>query len=56
MSAAVNGNTIHNDRNVYILGAGFSADAGMPLVLGFMNTMRDARCSGEVGQICSALF
>ncbi|MHB8345998.1 MAG: SIR2 family protein [Acidiferrobacterales bacterium] len=38
----MNDNTVHNDRNVYILGAGFSADAGMPLVAGFMNTMRDA--------------
>ena len=38
----MNDNAIYNDRNVYILGAGFSADAGMPLVAGFMNTMRDA--------------
>ncbi len=33
---------VHNDHNVYILGAGFSADAGMPLVKDFMNRMRDA--------------
>lgn len=32
----------HNDHNVYILGAGFSAEANMPLVKGFMNRMRDA--------------
>jgi hypothetical protein len=32
----------HNDRNVYILGAGFSADAGLPLIKDFMNRMRDA--------------
>ncbi len=42
MNAVANDNAIHNDRNVYILGAGFSADAGLPLVAGFMNTMRDA--------------
>jgi len=32
----------HNDRNVYILGAGFSAEAGLPLIKDFMNRMRDA--------------
>ena len=32
----------HTDRNVYILGAGFSADAGLPLIAGFMNRMRDS--------------
>ncbi|MDO8433937.1 MAG: SIR2 family protein [Candidatus Binatus sp.] len=32
----------YNDRNVYILGAGFSADAGFPLIKDFMNRMRDA--------------
>jgi len=32
----------YNDRNVYILGAGFSADAGLPLIKDFMNRMRDA--------------
>ena len=42
MSTTAHNNAIHNDRNVYILGAGFSADAGMPLVADFMNTMRDA--------------
>ena len=34
--------TAHNDHNVYILGAGFSVDAGLPLIKGFMNRMRDA--------------
>lgn len=33
---------ISNDHNVYILGAGFSFDAGIPLVTAFMNRMRDA--------------
>ena len=28
------------DRNVYILGAGFSADAGAPLILGFLDQAR----------------
>ncbi|HEY6418580.1 MAG TPA: SIR2 family protein [Candidatus Binataceae bacterium] len=32
---------IYTDRNVYILGAGFSHDAGLPLVSEFMNKMRD---------------
>ena len=31
-----------NDHNVYILGAGFSAEAGYPLIKDFMNRMRDA--------------
>lgn len=31
-----------NDRNVYILGAGFSADAGLPLVGNFYTRLRDA--------------
>src|SRR5437667_7289878 len=30
-----------NDHNVYILGAGFSADAGLPLVSDFLLRMRD---------------
>lgn len=33
---------IHNDHNVYILGAGFSVEAGLPLIKNFMNRMRDA--------------
>jgi hypothetical protein len=34
---------LHNDHNVYILGAGFSADAcGFPVVRDFMHTMRDS--------------
>jgi hypothetical protein len=32
----------YNDRNVYILGAGFSAEAGLPVIKDFMNRMRDA--------------
>ena len=31
-----------NDHNVYILGAGFSFEAGFPLIKDFMNRMRDA--------------
>jgi hypothetical protein len=31
-----------NDHNVYILGAGFSATAGLPLMASFLNRMRDA--------------
>jgi hypothetical protein len=33
---------IHTDHNVYILGAGFSADAGLPLINGFLARMREA--------------
>jgi len=33
---------VHNDHNVYVLGAGFSVEAGLPLVSGFMNKMRDS--------------
>jgi SIR2-like domain len=32
----------YNDHNVYILGAGFGTEAGLPLIKGFMNRMRDA--------------
>lgn len=32
----------YNDHNVYIVGAGFSAEAGLPLIKNFMNRMRDA--------------
>src|SRR5260370_21489540 len=33
--------TVHGtDRNVYILGAGFSADAGAPLIQGFLDCSR----------------
>ena len=32
---------IYSDNNVYILGAGFSADAGLPLIKTFMNRLRD---------------
>lgn len=34
--------TVENDSNVYILGAGFSRPAGLPLVSDFMFQMRDA--------------
>ena len=33
---------LNNNHNVYILGAGFSADRGLPLVSSFMYEMRDA--------------
>jgi hypothetical protein len=33
---------IFNDSNVYILGAGFSRDAGLPLIADFTDRMRDA--------------
>ena len=36
------GYELETDHNVYILGAGFSADAGMPLVRGFMPRLREA--------------
>lgn len=32
----------NNDNNVYVLGAGFSAEAGFPLVASFLSTTRDA--------------
>jgi hypothetical protein len=32
----------NNNNNVYILGAGFSAEAGLPLVASFLARMRDA--------------
>lgn len=34
---------LQNDHNVYILGAGFSREAGYPLISDFLNKMRDAR-------------
>ena len=33
---------IHNDHNVYILGAGFSVDAGLPVISNFLTKTRDA--------------
>lgn len=33
--------TFQNDHNVYILGAGFSREAGLPLMPDFLNQMRD---------------
>jgi hypothetical protein len=32
----------YNDNNVYILGAGFSAEAGLPVISSFLAQMRDA--------------
>jgi len=32
----------YNDHNVYIVGAGFGAEAGLPVIKDFMNRMRDA--------------
>ena len=32
----------YNDNNVYILGAGFSAEAGLPVISSFLARMRDA--------------
>ncbi len=32
----------YNDNNVYILGAGFSAEAGLPVIFSFLAQMRDA--------------
>jgi len=32
----------NNDNNVYVLGAGFSAEAGLPLIASFLGRMRDA--------------
>jgi hypothetical protein len=40
--AVDNWTRVHNDHNVYILGAGFSAEAGVPLLGEFMNKMRDS--------------
>lgn len=35
-------NLLHNDHNVYILGAGFSREAGLPLISDFLSQMRDS--------------
>jgi hypothetical protein len=32
----------NNDNNVYVLGAGFSAEAGLPVITSFLGRMRDA--------------
>jgi hypothetical protein len=34
--------TRKNNHNVYILGAGFSSEAGLPTIPNFLNSMRDA--------------
>lgn len=39
------------DHNVYILGAGFSKDAGLPLLTTFLASMRDARASGQLNSL-----
>jgi len=36
------------DHNVYVLGAGFSKDAGLPLLTTFLASMREARASGQL--------
>jgi hypothetical protein len=35
-------NLLRNDHNVYILGAGFSREAGLPLIPDFLSQMRDS--------------
>lgn len=44
----------NNDNNVYILGAGFSAEAGIPVISSFLTRMRDAvdwlEKNGRVGE------
>jgi hypothetical protein len=35
-------NLLRNDHNVYILGAGFSREAGLPLISDFLSQMRDS--------------
>ncbi|TAJ07476.1 MAG: hypothetical protein EPO68_16470 [Planctomycetota bacterium] len=41
-SAELPSTNVENDHNVYILGAGFSADRGLPLVRGFLDKLRDS--------------
>lgn len=33
---------VHRNHNVYILGAGFSSDAGLPLIFDFLEQMRES--------------
>lgn len=42
----------YNEHNVYILGAGFGAEAGLPVIKDFMNRMRDAAAwlKGQTGR------
>jgi hypothetical protein len=44
--------TLDNDHNVYVLGAGFSVDAGLPVIVNFMDRMRDAAAAleGDAGR------
>jgi len=49
-------NKAYNDHNAYIVGAGFSQEAGLPLIKDFMNRMRDAAAwldeqSGREGEV-----
>jgi len=39
------------DHNVYVLGAGFSKDAGLPLLTTFLASMREARASGQLNNL-----
>ncbi|MBU2850581.1 SIR2 family protein [Acidithiobacillus ferrivorans] len=39
------------DHNVYVLGAGFSKDAGLPLLTTFLASMREARASGQLNSL-----
>lgn len=38
----MNSYTLQNDHNVYVLGAGFSADANLPVMRNFLTNMRDS--------------
>ncbi len=40
--------SFHIDHNVYILGAGFSKEAGLPVLSDFLQVMRESRVSGEL--------
>jgi hypothetical protein len=44
----------HTDHNVYILGAGYSAGAGLPLLTNFLEKMRCYRSTLKNGDINSA--
>ena len=57
----MNSPELHTNHNVYILGAGFSADAGLPTIATFMRVLRDAgehyekvgdrRSAGAIGRV-----
>ena len=43
--------SVENDHNVYILGAGFSAGAGLPVIKNFLLRLRDSHpLAGTTGQ------